>query len=90
MRRLNRYVEERAPWQLRARTRRAPSELDGVLATLAEGLRVRTRRCSDPYMPAKTDRLLAALGARRPSLAGARLRRRRGQPSTARPAVPQA
>ena len=36
VRRLNRYVEERAPWQL-ARIRIRADDLDRVLATLVEG-----------------------------------------------------
>src|SRR6185437_10770426 len=39
VRRLNRYVEEQAPWQLAKDPARA-EDLDRVLATLAEGLRV--------------------------------------------------
>ena len=39
VRRLNRYVEERAPWTLAKDEERA-GDLDGVLASLAEGVRV--------------------------------------------------
>ena len=39
MRRLNRYVEEQAPWKLAKDDARA-AELDRVLRSLAEGLRV--------------------------------------------------
>jgi methionyl-tRNA synthetase len=64
VRRLNRYVEEQAPWQL-ARDPAAADDLARVLASLAEGLRVVTVALS-PYMPAKTADLLEALG--RPEL----------------------
>jgi methionyl-tRNA synthetase len=60
VRRLNRYVEERAPWQLAKEPDRA-AELDRTLYNLAEGLRVVTVLLH-PYMPATTQRLLAALG----------------------------
>jgi methionyl-tRNA synthetase len=65
VRRLNRYVEERAPWQL-AKDPAQAGALDGALASLAEGLRVVTVLLH-PYMPATTTALLAALG--RPALA---------------------
>jgi methionyl-tRNA synthetase len=61
VRRLNRYVEERAPWALAKDPDRA-EELAAVLASLAEGLRVVTVALL-PYMPAKTAELLDALGA---------------------------
>ncbi len=61
VRRLNRYVEERAPWQL-AREPQDSERLDETLATLAEGLRVLTVLLH-PYMPLTTERLLAALGS---------------------------
>jgi methionyl-tRNA synthetase len=61
VRRLNRYVEERAPWQL-ARDLEATVKLDETLASLAEGLRV-VSVLLHPYMPASVERLLAALGA---------------------------
>jgi methionyl-tRNA synthetase len=61
VRRLNRYVEETAPWTL-ARDEGRADELAQVLASLAEGLRV-VSIALGPYMPAKTDELLAALGA---------------------------
>ncbi|HWX87053.1 MAG TPA: methionine--tRNA ligase, partial [Solirubrobacteraceae bacterium] len=69
VRRLNRYVEERAPWQLAKETARA-AELDRVLATLAEGLRV-VSVLLHPYLPGATAKLLAALGAPGLSFAGA-------------------
>jgi methionyl-tRNA synthetase len=61
VRRLNRYVEEQAPWQLAKDESRA-GDLDRVLGTLAEGLRV-VAVLLWPYLPASSERLLAALGA---------------------------
>jgi methionyl-tRNA synthetase len=61
VRRLNRYVEERAPWQL-ARDLEATDRLDETLASLAEGLRA-VSVLLHPYMPASVERLLDALGA---------------------------
>jgi methionyl-tRNA synthetase len=61
VRRLNRYVEERAPWQL-AKDPADAAKLDETLASLAEGLRALTVLLH-PYMPATTERLLGALGA---------------------------
>ena len=61
MRRLNRYVEERAPWQL-AKDDAKAGELDATLRSLAEGLRVVTVLLA-PYIPATAEKLLAALGA---------------------------
>ena len=69
VRRLNRYVEEQAPWQLAKDDARA-EDLDRVLRTLAEGLRSVTVLLW-PYLPASAERLLAALGAPDVSLAGA-------------------
>jgi methionyl-tRNA synthetase len=60
VRRLNRYVEERAPWQL-AKDEANAGELDATLRSLAEGLRVITVLLA-PYIPATADRLLRALG----------------------------
>jgi methionyl-tRNA synthetase len=60
VRRLNRYVEERAPWQL-ARDPADAGQLDETLASLAEGLRV-VSVLLHPYMPATTERLLQAIG----------------------------
>jgi methionyl-tRNA synthetase len=60
VRRLNRYVEERAPWQLAKQAADAEA-LDQTLASLAEGVRA-VSVLLHPYMPASTDRLLAALG----------------------------
>jgi methionyl-tRNA synthetase len=61
VRRLNRYVEERAPWEL-ARDPAAAERLDETLASLAEGVRV-VSVLLHPYMPGSTGRLLEALGA---------------------------
>jgi methionyl-tRNA synthetase len=60
VRRLNRYVEEQAPWQL-ARDPAAAPRLDRALASLAEGLRS-VSVLLHPYMPASTSRLLEAIG----------------------------
>ena len=68
VRRLNRYVEEQAPWVL------AKSDdnerLDEVLYSLAEGLRVISVLLHS-YMPETTTRLLEALGQDDLSLDGA-------------------
>ncbi len=61
VRRLNRYVEEQAPWQLAKDPARA-EDLDRVLATLVEGLRV-VSVLLHPYLPGATSKLLAVLGA---------------------------
>ena len=61
VRRLNRYVEERAPWQLAKDPARA-EELDMTLGSLAEGVRA-ISVLLHPYMPSSTDKLLAALGS---------------------------
>jgi methionyl-tRNA synthetase len=61
VRRLNRYVEERAPWEL-ARDEASAAELDQTLASLGEGLRA-VSVLLHPYMPDTVDRLLEALGA---------------------------
>jgi methionyl-tRNA synthetase len=71
VRRLNRYVEERAPWQLAKDPARA-AQLDQVLATLTEGLRV-VSVLLWPYLPVSSEALLGALGAPDVALAGARL-----------------
>ncbi|HEY3960262.1 MAG TPA: methionine--tRNA ligase [Solirubrobacteraceae bacterium] len=71
VRRLNRYVEEQAPWQLAKDDSRA-HDLDRVLATLLEGLRV-VAVLLWPYLPASAEQLLGALGAPDLSLAGAEL-----------------
>ena len=61
VKRMNRYVEEQAPWQLAKDEARA-GELDLVLRSLAEGLRAATVLLW-PYIPVSCERLLAALGA---------------------------
>jgi methionyl-tRNA synthetase len=61
VRRLNRYVEERQPWQL-AKDETKAGELDTTLRSLAEGLRVVTVLLL-PYIPESAEKLLAALGA---------------------------
>jgi methionyl-tRNA synthetase len=70
VRRLNRYVEEQAPWQLAKDDAQAP-QLDRVLVTLLAGLRT-VGVLLHPYMPASTDRLLDALGVEERSLGAAR------------------
>jgi methionyl-tRNA synthetase len=70
VRRLNRYVEERQPWQL-AKDESAAAELDTVLASLHEGLRVVTVLLA-PYLPAATAKLLDALGRPEATLDDAR------------------
>jgi methionyl-tRNA synthetase len=60
VRRLNRYVEERAPWQLAKSPERA-AELEQTLASLHEGVRV-VSVLLHPYIPDSVERLLAALG----------------------------
>jgi methionyl-tRNA synthetase len=60
VRRLNRYVEERAPWQL-AKDPAQAAALDMTLRSLAEGLRVVTVLLH-AYMPQTANKLLAALG----------------------------
>jgi methionyl-tRNA synthetase len=61
VRRLNRYVEERAPWQL-AREPAQADQLDQALASLYEGVRS-IGVLLHPYMPGSIERLLQALGA---------------------------
>ncbi|MHB8492320.1 MAG: methionine--tRNA ligase [Solirubrobacteraceae bacterium] len=60
VRRLNRYVEEKAPWILAKDESRA-GELDAVLASLLSGLRVLGVLLL-PFLPSTMDRLLEALG----------------------------
>ncbi len=60
VRRLNRYVEEQAPWRLAKEDGRG-GDLDRVLRTLAEGLRAVTVLLW-PYLPTSAERLLEALG----------------------------
>ena len=61
VRRLNRYVEERQPWQL-AKDESKAAELDTTLRSLAEGLRAVTVLLL-PYIPESAEKLLAALSA---------------------------
>jgi methionyl-tRNA synthetase len=76
VRRLNRYVEEQAPWKL-ARDAGQADHLRVVLRSLAEGLRAVTVLLH-PYLPDTAGRLLDALGVHdgaggdRLALAGAR------------------
>jgi methionyl-tRNA synthetase len=74
VRRLNRYVEERAPWQL-ARDPGDTDKLDETLASLAEGLRV-VSVLLHPYMPDTTGRLLDAIGQPSQEYPGARFNER--------------
>lgn len=60
VRRLNRFVEEQAPWKL-AKDEAAAGQLDATLYALAEGLRV-VSILLHPYIPSSTTKLLAALG----------------------------
>jgi methionyl-tRNA synthetase len=71
VRRLNRYVEEQAPWTLAKDDARA-GDLDRVLASLSEGLRV-VAVMLHPWLPETTGRLLAALGSEDISLEGSRM-----------------
>jgi methionyl-tRNA synthetase len=76
IKRLNRYVQGEAPWQL-AKDAEQAEHLDQVLYTLAEGLRV-VSVVLHPFMPDSTERLLAALGQEDLSLERARLGAARG------------
>ena len=60
VRRLNRYVEETAPWQL-AKDDAKADELDVTLRSLAEGIRALTVLLH-PYLPETAAKLLQALG----------------------------
>ncbi len=71
VRRLNRFVEEQAPWTLAKDDARA-GELDRVLVSLIEGLRV-IAVVLHPWMPESTGKLLAALGDEGVALQGARM-----------------
>jgi methionyl-tRNA synthetase len=68
VRRLNRYVEERAPWQLAKQGEDA--ELDAVLSTLIAGLH-RISVMLHPYLPNATEKLFGALGVDDVSIAAA-------------------
>ncbi len=69
VRRLNRYVEERQPWQL-AKDPESAAALDLVLASLHEGVRVVSVLLA-PYIPQATRAALAALGTPDASYAAA-------------------
>ncbi|MCW3013087.1 MAG: methionyl-tRNA synthetase [Solirubrobacterales bacterium] len=71
VRRLNRYVEETAPWTL-ANDPANAERLDVVLATLVEGLRVVAVLLAS-VLPETTEKLLATLGAPDTAYAGATL-----------------
>jgi methionyl-tRNA synthetase len=71
VRRLNQYVQDRAPWKL-AKEDGAAAELDTVLYTLVEGLRV-AALLSAPVLPETSERLLTALGHDDLALGAARL-----------------
>ncbi len=88
VRRLNRYVEEQAPWTLAKDPDRA-AELDRVLASLTEGLRV-VAVLLHPWIPESAAKLLGALGAPELDLAGARMQRGRlGAVSKLEPLFPK-
>jgi methionyl-tRNA synthetase len=76
VRRLNRYVEQRKPWEVAKDDARA-GELDRTLASLVEGLRV-VGVLLHPYLPPSTTKLLYALGAPDTSLENADFGRRGG------------
>jgi methionyl-tRNA synthetase len=76
VRRSNRYVEERAPWQL-AKDPASADALDETLASLAEAVRVISVLLA-AYMPESTATLLGALGAPDLSIAGAEFAVRAG------------
>src|SRR6185437_8157777 len=69
VRRCNRYVEERAPWQL-AKDPASAGALDQTLASLAEAVRLISVLLA-AYIPESTGKLLAALDAPDISIAGA-------------------
>ena len=88
--RLNRLVEERAPWTLAKDPERA-GELDQTLFALAEGLRA-VAIMLWPVIPGSSERILAALGqdpARRGAgVGGVGRRPRRRDGRARRPALP--
>jgi len=69
VRRCNRYVEERAPWQL-ARDADRAQQLDTVLASLVEAVRVLSVLLA-AYIPTASGKLLAALNRDDISIASA-------------------
>jgi methionyl-tRNA synthetase len=60
VRELNRYVEEKKPWEL-AKDEALGDELDDVLYNLVDGLRVVAIALA-PYLPETAPRILAAIG----------------------------
>ncbi|MGH2907502.1 MAG: class I tRNA ligase family protein, partial [Solirubrobacterales bacterium] len=60
VRRLNRFVEEQAPWKL-AKDEASAAQLDLTLYALVEGLRV-VSILLHPYVPQSTTKLMAAIG----------------------------
>jgi methionyl-tRNA synthetase len=83
VRRLNRYVEERAPWKL-AKQEEQAAELDSVLSSLLVGLRVLAVVLL-PFLPSKMGTLLDALQVSDRSLTSARWER--GEADTAQIAL---
>jgi len=81
VRRLNRYVEEQAPWQL-ARSGERRAQLERALASLALGLRC-VAVALLPYLPDSMERLLDALGVQERSLDQCSFKRQ-GEPLGAR------
>jgi methionyl-tRNA synthetase len=73
VRRLNQYVEEKAPWRLAKDEARA-DELTQVLYNLADGLTAIAVAVS-PYLPESAPRILEALGQPSDDLALERIRR---------------
>jgi len=71
IKRLNRYVQDRQPWQT-AKDDSQGEQLDQVLYSLAEGLRV-VSVLLHPFVPGSAERLLEALGREDLSLDRARL-----------------
>src|ERR1700722_6264703 len=69
VRRLNRYAEERQPWQVAKDETRA-GELDQTLASLYEGIRA-VSVLLHPYIPESAEKLLVALGTPDSSYAAA-------------------
>lgn len=71
VKRLNRYVEEQAPWALAKEDAHA-AQLDLVLATLADGLRL-IGVLLHPWLPETVEKLFAAIGVDDLALSGAHL-----------------
>jgi methionyl-tRNA synthetase len=87
VRRLNRYVEESAPWQL-AKDETRSAELTAVLYNLADGLTAIAVALS-PYLPDSAPRILAALGQPADDLSLERIRSRTAVPAEGiEPATP--